>query len=62
MKLKVFHISISSEKKIQLFAVDESNQMRIIKLDLNNAGDISVSHVSKPLNYLGFNSAIAATA
>ena len=51
--------SSKDQSIIQLIVVDESNQMRRIKLSLIE-GFLLVEKniVSKPLNYFGFNSAI----
>lgn len=64
MKLKVLYMSTSKDNSIiQLIAVDESNQMRRIKLSLSE-GFLLVEKniVSKPLNYFSFDSAISGTA
>jgi hypothetical protein len=61
MKLKVLYISKRKENFsyiIQLVAVDESNQMRMVKLSFDE--DILLVEkniVSKPINYFGFNRA-----
>jgi hypothetical protein len=66
MKLEVLHISARdyySSKIIQIVAVDESNQMRMVKLSFGESFLLVEKNiVSKPLDYFLFSSAIFGTA
>ena len=59
-KLKVIHLSSSKDQsEIQLIAIEESNQMWIIKLSFDgNSLTVDENIVSEPLNYFDYKKTI----